>query len=44
MPFLINYLFMQTNGKRDFEVGDELRVVCSSFTGKGIPVMTLVDD
>ncbi|KAJ8566968.1 hypothetical protein K7X08_019176 [Anisodus acutangulus] len=28
--------------KRDFEVGDELRVKCSSFSTKGIPVLSLV--
>ncbi|KAJ8623923.1 hypothetical protein MRB53_032453 [Persea americana] len=32
------------NGMRDFEVGEELRVQCSSFSGKGIPVMSLLDD
>ncbi|KAK4846269.1 hypothetical protein QYF36_015200 [Acer negundo] len=31
------------NGKDNFEVGNELLVECSSFTGKGIPVMSLVD-
>ncbi|CAL9014637.1 unnamed protein product [Prunus brigantina] len=34
----------ETNGKNDFEVDDELRVVCVSFSSKGIPVMSLVDD
>lgn len=33
----------ETDGK-DFEVGDELRVECSSFSSKGIPVVSLVDD
>ncbi|RWR91770.1 polyribonucleotide nucleotidyltransferase 2, mitochondrial isoform X1 [Cinnamomum micranthum f. kanehirae] len=32
------------NGKRDFKVGEELRVQCSSFSSKGIPVMSLLDD
>ncbi|GMH24217.1 hypothetical protein Nepgr_026060 [Nepenthes gracilis] len=27
----------ENNGKRDFKVGDELKVVCSSFTSKGVP-------
>lgn len=35
---------MQTNEKRDFVVGEEIRVECSSFSGKGIPVVSLVDD
>ncbi|KAF3672924.1 Polyribonucleotide nucleotidyltransferase 2, mitochondrial [Capsicum annuum] len=30
--------------KRDFDVGDELRVECSSFSTKGIPVLTLVKE
>ncbi|KAH7851694.1 hypothetical protein Vadar_015417 [Vaccinium darrowii] len=34
----------ETNGKRDFEVGDELRVKCSSFSSKGIPVMSTAED
>lgn len=34
----------QTNGKRDFVVGDELRVKCLSFTSKGIPVMSRAED
>ncbi|XP_021821379.1 polyribonucleotide nucleotidyltransferase 2, mitochondrial [Prunus avium] len=34
----------ETNGKNDFEVDDELQVVCVSFSSKGIPVMSLVDD
>lgn len=32
------------NDKRDFKVGDELHVMCSSFSTKGIPVMSLVED
>ena len=39
------YIFsVQGNGMRDFKVGEELRVQCSSFSGKGIPVMSLLDD
>ncbi|KAH7532482.1 hypothetical protein FEM48_Zijuj04G0024600 [Ziziphus jujuba var. spinosa] len=35
----------EKNGKKDYEIGDELRVECSSFTSKGIPVMSsLMDD
>ncbi|KAM1075870.1 hypothetical protein PS2_023195 [Malus domestica] len=34
----------ETNGRTDFEVNDELQVECVSFSGKGIPVMSLVDD
>ncbi|KAI8541453.1 hypothetical protein RHMOL_Rhmol08G0061900 [Rhododendron molle] len=34
----------ETNGKRDFVVGDELRVKCLSFTSKGIPVMSRAED
>ncbi|KAK8586927.1 hypothetical protein V6N13_085941 [Hibiscus sabdariffa] len=33
----------EPNGEREFTIGDELRVKCSSFTSKGIPVMSLVD-
>ncbi|XP_042969881.1 polyribonucleotide nucleotidyltransferase 2, mitochondrial isoform X2 [Carya illinoinensis] len=33
----------ETNEKRDFVVGEEIRVECSSFSGKGIPVVSLVD-
>ena len=32
------------DSERDFEVGDELHVVCSSFSTKGIPVMSLAED
>ncbi|WJX65274.1 polyribonucleotide nucleotidyltransferase [Trifolium repens] len=32
------------NDKKDFKIGDEMRVVCSSFSSKGIPVMSDVDD
>ncbi|PIA61826.1 hypothetical protein AQUCO_00200076v1, partial [Aquilegia coerulea] len=34
----------EENGKRDFEVGEEVRVECSSFSAKGIPVMSLLQD
>lgn len=44
MLFLKVLLFLQTNGKDDFEIGDELQVECSSFSSKGIPVMSLVED
>lgn len=50
MPLFISDIFtnlcfaVQTNGKNDFEVDDELQVVCVSFSSKGIPVMSLVDD
>ncbi|CAI9111496.1 OLC1v1011725C1 [Oldenlandia corymbosa var. corymbosa] len=30
--------------KKDFEVGEELQVKCSSFSSKGVPVMCLVSD
>ncbi|CAH1412980.1 unnamed protein product [Lactuca virosa] len=31
-------------GKQDFEVGSEVRVQCTSFNSKGIPVMSIVQD
>ncbi|KAF8010963.1 hypothetical protein BT93_J1559 [Corymbia citriodora subsp. variegata] len=31
-------------GKADYEVGDPLRVVCTSFSSKGVPVMSLLKD
>ncbi|MBA0587101.1 polyribonucleotide nucleotidyltransferase 2, mitochondrial [Gossypium raimondii] len=34
----------EPNGEREFTVGDELLVQCSSFTSKGIPVMSMVDE
>ncbi|KAK9271978.1 hypothetical protein L1049_002347 [Liquidambar formosana] len=34
----------EASGKRNFEVGDKLQVACSSFTSKGIPIMSLVED
>ncbi|XP_031286593.1 polyribonucleotide nucleotidyltransferase 2, mitochondrial isoform X1 [Pistacia vera] len=38
------YRFKQANGKKEFRVGDELLVKCSSFTSKGIPVLSSVDE
>ncbi|KAF9620300.1 hypothetical protein IFM89_011035 [Coptis chinensis] len=32
------------NGKQDFEIGEELRVQCSSFSVKGVPVVSLLED
>ncbi|KAK7266061.1 hypothetical protein RIF29_18701 [Crotalaria pallida] len=34
----------EENSKSDYKVGDEMRVVCSSFNSKGIPVLSLVED
>ncbi|URE47790.1 Polyribonucleotide nucleotidyltransferase, RNA binding domain [Musa troglodytarum] len=34
----------EVNGRRDFEVGKELLVRCSSFSSKGIPVFSLLED
>ncbi|CAI0406268.1 unnamed protein product [Linum tenue] len=34
----------QDHGKTDYAVGDELRVTCTSFSSKGIPVMSLEND
>ncbi|XP_059670128.1 polyribonucleotide nucleotidyltransferase 2, mitochondrial [Cornus florida] len=34
----------ETSGRKDFEVGDELHVECSSFTNKAIPVVILTED
>ncbi|CAL1380797.1 unnamed protein product [Linum trigynum] len=34
----------QDRGKTDYAVGDELRVTCTSFSSKGIPVMSLEND
>ncbi|XP_004304642.1 PREDICTED: polyribonucleotide nucleotidyltransferase 2, mitochondrial [Fragaria vesca subsp. vesca] len=34
----------EADGKKDFDVNDELQVECVSFSSKGIPVMSLVDD
>lgn len=35
---------LQGGGKQDFEVGSEVRVQCTSFNSKGIPVMSIVQD
>ncbi|WCJ21022.1 polyribonucleotide nucleotidyltransferase putative [Euphorbia peplus] len=34
----------QTTNKQEFEVGNVLRVECTSFSSKGIPIMSLLDD
>ncbi|KAL9681748.1 hypothetical protein QQ045_013536 [Rhodiola kirilowii] len=34
-------LRFEENAKKDFNVGEEIQVECSSFSSKGIPVMTL---
>ncbi|KAG5039254.1 hypothetical protein JHK82_011413 [Glycine max] len=34
----------EENNKRHFKIGDEMRVVCSSFSSKGVPVLSFVDD
>ncbi|KAH1091942.1 hypothetical protein J1N35_019199 [Gossypium stocksii] len=34
----------EPNGEKEFTVGDELLVQCSSFSSKGIPVMSMVDE
>ncbi|KAJ6797133.1 polyribonucleotide nucleotidyltransferase 2, mitochondrial [Iris pallida] len=34
----------EVNGRRDFKVGKELHVKCSSFSSKGIPVFSLLED
>ncbi|CAJ2665344.1 unnamed protein product [Trifolium pratense] len=34
----------EENGKKDFKIGDEMQVVCSSINSKGVPVMSAVDD
>lgn len=43
MFFLDLCLFMQMGRKRDFEVGEEVQVKCSSFSSKGVPVMSMLD-
>ncbi|KAG6398216.1 hypothetical protein SASPL_139671 [Salvia splendens] len=35
---------LQTGSRKKFVVGDKLRVKCTSFSGKGIPVMSLVQE
>ncbi|GAB4849227.1 Polyribonucleotide nucleotidyltransferase 2, mitochondrial [Ancistrocladus abbreviatus] len=37
-------LRFEKNGRKDYEVGDELRVECLSFTNKGVPIMFRVKD
>ncbi|XP_024975423.1 polyribonucleotide nucleotidyltransferase 2, mitochondrial isoform X1 [Cynara cardunculus var. scolymus] len=32
------------NGKQDFEAGDEVQALCTSFNSKGIPVMSIIHD
>lgn len=34
----------EVNGRRDFEAGKEVRVRCTSFSAKGIPVFSLLED
>ncbi|KAK4477375.1 hypothetical protein RD792_016596 [Penstemon davidsonii] len=34
----------ENDSKRDFKVGEEVRAMCSSFSSKGIPVMSLAQD
>lgn len=34
----------ENDDKRNFEIGDELRVQCCSFTAKGVPVMLFVKE
>ncbi|TKY50450.1 Polyribonucleotide nucleotidyltransferase 2 [Spatholobus suberectus] len=34
----------EENNEKDFKIGDEMRVVCSSFSSKGIPVLSFEDD
>lgn len=34
----------ESGGKREFEVGDEVRAKCVSFNSKGIPVMAVMQD
>ncbi|KAK7316457.1 hypothetical protein VNO77_35505 [Canavalia gladiata] len=34
----------EENSKKAFKVGEEMQVVCSSFSSKGIPVLSSVDD
>lgn len=38
------FFVIQGDNRSNFEVGDELHVRCSSFSDKGIPVMSLVDN
>ncbi|KAI3665970.1 hypothetical protein L6452_44606 [Arctium lappa] len=34
----------ESNGKQDFEVGNEVQAHCTSFNSKGIPVMSIIQD
>jgi polyribonucleotide nucleotidyltransferase len=34
---------LQENGRKDFEVGEEVLAKCSSFNAKGVPVFSLLD-
>nr|GLL26654.1 polyribonucleotide nucleotidyltransferase 2, mitochondrial [Ipomoea trifida] len=34
----------EAGAKRDFEVGDQVLVKCTSFSSKGVPVMSLIED
>ena len=34
---------LQANGQKEFEVGQELLVKCSSFNAKGVPVFSYLD-
>ncbi|XP_022023322.1 polyribonucleotide nucleotidyltransferase 2, mitochondrial [Helianthus annuus] len=38
------YKFESDGGKEEFEVGNEVHVQCTSFTSKGIPVMSIIQD
>ncbi|KAF3788328.1 Polyribonucleotide nucleotidyltransferase 2 [Nymphaea thermarum] len=34
----------EIDGRRDFQIGEDLHVRCSSFSAKGIPVVTLLEE
>ncbi|KAF7818445.1 polyribonucleotide nucleotidyltransferase 2, mitochondrial [Senna tora] len=34
----------EADGRTDYKLGEEMQVVCSSFSRKGIPVLSLADD
>ncbi|KAJ7974604.1 Polyribonucleotide nucleotidyltransferase [Quillaja saponaria] len=34
----------ETDSRKEFEVGEKVQVMCSSFSSKGIPIMSLVED
>ncbi|KAM0058123.1 putative polyribonucleotide nucleotidyltransferase [Helianthus debilis subsp. tardiflorus] len=38
------YKFESDGSKEEFEVGNEVHVQCTSFTSKGIPVMSIIQD